>query len=145
MSVFKHVLAATDFSEASAAATDLAIALAQDCGAGLTVLNVCEVPTFPEAIPPVDFVTTLSDVASTRLTGLLGEIRVRLPGAKGLVRVGSPWEEIVAAARDLGADLLVVGTHGRRGLTHALLGSVAERVVRTSPIPVLTVRSPGAR
>jgi universal stress protein A len=56
------------------------------------------------------------------------------------VRLGSAAQEIVAAAKELPADLLVVGTHGRTGLTHLLLGSVAEHVVRHAPCPVMTVR-----
>ncbi len=55
------------------------------------------------------------------------------------------WEEILAAAAETQADLIVMGTHGRRGFVHALLGRVAERVVRMSPVPVLTVRSPSNR
>jgi nucleotide-binding universal stress UspA family protein len=57
------------------------------------------------------------------------------------VRVGVPYEEIVALARDERADLLVIGTRGRSGVPHALLGSVAERVVRLAPCPVLSVRA----
>jgi nucleotide-binding universal stress UspA family protein len=61
-----------------------------------------------------------------------------------VVGEGSPAEEIVAQAKRLSADLIVIGTHGRKGLKHLLLGSVAERVLRSSPIPVLTLRKPGA-
>jgi nucleotide-binding universal stress UspA family protein len=52
---------------------------------------------------------------------------------------GTPYEEIVKAGKELGADLIVIGTHGRTGMSHFLLGSVAERVVRSAPCPVLTV------
>ena len=55
------------------------------------------------------------------------------------MRVGTPWEEIVAAAKETGVDLIVLGTNGRRGSPRALLGSVAERVVRKSTVPALTV------
>jgi nucleotide-binding universal stress UspA family protein len=58
------------------------------------------------------------------------------------VRAGNPAREIVAAARELGVDVIVMGTHGRTGLSHALMGSVAERVVRLAPCPVLTLRAP---
>jgi nucleotide-binding universal stress UspA family protein len=57
------------------------------------------------------------------------------------LRRGPPWNELTNAASELGADLVVVGTHGRRGISHALLGSVAERVVRTAPCPVMTVHA----
>jgi universal stress protein A len=58
------------------------------------------------------------------------------------VRIGAPAAEIVSAAEDLKADLLCIGTHGRTGIAHFLLGSVAERIVRHAPCPVLTVRPP---
>ena len=140
MFVFKHVLVATDFSEASAPALELAVSIARQGGAALTVVHACEIPVFPEAIPPVDYVTPITAAAGKRLDDLLATIRDRCPDAKRVLKVGSPWEEILEAATDAGADLVVVGTHGRRGLVHAMLGSVAERVVRLSPVPVLTVR-----
>jgi nucleotide-binding universal stress UspA family protein len=91
-------------------------------------------------MPPVDVVTPLTEAASARLGTLLELFRARLPGARRVVRVGSPWEQILEAAREIGADLVVVGTHGRRGVSHVIMGSVAERVVRLSHLPVLTVR-----
>ena len=57
---------------------------------------------------------------------------------------GAPWEQVLAAIDQHNIDVVVMGTHGRRGIAHALLGSVAERVVRLSPVPVLTVRGPPA-
>jgi len=145
MGVFKHVLVATDFSEASAAAVALAISVAREHGAALTLVNVCELPVIPEALPPMDLITPLSHAAAARLATQLAEVRRQLPAAVSLLKLGSPWEEIVAAVPEAGADLVVIGTHGRRGFAHAMLGSVAERVVRLSPVPVLTVRSPTAR
>ena len=64
----------------------------------------------------------------------------RCPSARGVLRQGVAWEQILENAKEAGADLLVIGTHGRRGVAHAFLGSVAVKVVRASPIPVLTVR-----
>jgi nucleotide-binding universal stress UspA family protein len=58
-----------------------------------------------------------------------------------VLRQGAAWSEIQAVAKEIKADLVVIGSHGRRGLSRALLGSVAEKVVRTAPCPVLTVRS----
>ena len=75
---------------------------------------------------------------------LLASLRATSPGAKGLLKVGVAWEQILVAAAEVRADLLVLGTHGRRGVAHAVMGSVAERVVRLSEIPVLTVRSRAA-
>ncbi len=142
MSVFKHVLAATDLSDASRPALDLAVDLARRDGAALTVVHACEVPLLPEAIPPVDYVTPITIAAGERLDHLLDGLRGRCPDVRRALRIGPPWEEILAAASEAGADLVVLGTHGRRGLAHAMLGSVAERVVRLSPVPVLTVRGP---
>ncbi|WP_242343415.1 universal stress protein [Anaeromyxobacter terrae] len=141
MATFKHVLAATDFSEASGRALEMACTIARDSGARLTVAHVAEVPTYTEFAAPVDLVTPITDLAETKLEELLKSVRDVCPGVKGAVRVGAPWEQILAAAAEVGADLVVVGTHGRRGFAHAFMGSVAERVVRLSPIPVLTVRS----
>lgn len=140
MFVFKHVLVATDFSEASGLALELAASIARQAGATLTVVHACELPIYPEAIPSADLLTPITAAAGKRLDAVVTGLRDRCPGALPLLRVGAAWEEILAAAAEVGADLVVVGTHGRRGLSHAVLGSVAERVVRLSPIPVLTVR-----
>jgi nucleotide-binding universal stress UspA family protein len=141
MSVFRHVLVATDLSDASTPAIDLAVSIARHGGAALTLVHACELPVFPEGTPPVDYVTPLTAAAGRRLDALLAGLRDRCPDARRVLKVGPPWQEILAAAAENGADLVVVGTH-RRGLVHAVLGSVAERVVRLSPVPVLTVRSP---
>ena len=141
MTPFKHVLAATDFSESSGRALEMAVTIARDAGAQLTVAHVCEVPAYTEFAAPVDLVTPITDLAEKKLGELLASVRDVCPGVKGNVRVGAPWEQIIAAAEEVKADLVVVGTHGRRGFAHAFMGSVAERVVRLSTVPVLTVRS----
>ncbi|ABS28265.1 universal stress protein [Anaeromyxobacter sp. Fw109-5] len=141
MAIFKHVLAATDFSETSGRALETAVAIAREAGAELSVVHVCEIPPYTDFASPVDLVTPITDVAETKLEQLLSSIRDVCPAAKGYVRVGAPWEQLLATAAERGADLVVVGTHGRRGFAHAMMGSVAERVVRLSPVPVLTVRS----
>ena len=69
---------------------------------------------------------------------------VGLVAAANLLRAGVPWEEVIGAASQVKADLIIMGTHGRRGLDRALLGSVAEKVVRMSTIPVLTVHAKSA-
>jgi nucleotide-binding universal stress UspA family protein len=141
MAIFKHVLLATDFSEASTAAVDLAVAIARQEGAALSVVHVCELPVLPEGVPPVDLVRAITAEAGARLDRFMASLEARFPGARPVMRTGSAWEEVLAASAEAGADLVVMGTHGRRGLVHAMLGSVAERVVRLSPVPVLTVRS----
>ena len=141
MKVFSHVLVATDFSEASSAALELAIDMARECGAKLTLINVCEVPVFVEVGAQADLVTPIAEASWARLGELQAAVDARVPGVERLQKIGAPWEEVLEAAAEIGADLVVVGTHGRRGVSHALLGSVAERIVRLSPVPVLTVRS----
>jgi nucleotide-binding universal stress UspA family protein len=143
---FKHILAATDFSDASRAAIELARDMACACGATLTVVHVCEGPGMPPAGPiPYESLAPVAARAQERLEDLLGSLRRACAETTGLVKLGHPADEILAAAAETHADLVVMGTHGRRGLAHAVVGSVAERVVRASPVPVLTVRTRSAR
>jgi nucleotide-binding universal stress UspA family protein len=79
--------------------------------------------------------------ASLQLEQTLGIVQKQVRHANSLLRQGVAWQEILAQISEAGADLVIIGTHGRRGLSRALLGSVAENVVRMSPVPVLTVRS----
>lgn len=142
MATYDRILAATDFSEASRPALALACAMASDYGAELTIVHVCEVPGFADTGPiPYDVITPLAEAATKRLDALVRSMPHIPPGAKSLVKLGAAWEQILAVAGETRADLIVMGTHGRRGITHAVMGSVAERVVRLSPVPVLTVRS----
>jgi nucleotide-binding universal stress UspA family protein len=139
------VLVATDFSEASERAVTLAVELARSPGSGLTVVHTCEVPVYAYtdmSFAPLDLLSPVVDVARERLGELMGRLAAVCPGAKSVLEVGVPWERILGVAAVTGADLIVMGTHGRRGVAHALLGSVAEKVVRLSPVPVLTVRAP---
>jgi nucleotide-binding universal stress UspA family protein len=141
MSTFNRILVATDFSEASRDALDLARALAHESGADLTVMHTCEVPAYTDFAVPVDLITPLAELGQSKLDNLLPSIRAECPDAKGVIKVGVSWEQILAVAAEVRADLIVMGTHGRRGIAHAIMGSVAERVVRLSAVPVLTVRS----
>jgi nucleotide-binding universal stress UspA family protein len=148
MTTFRHVMVATDLSESSQAALKLALDLARTPGADLTVVHTCEIPVYsytPEmAMAPVDLLTPAVDAARARLEELMRQVRKECPGAESLLEIGIPADKILSAAASCGADLIVMGTHGRRGLAHAMLGSVAEKVVRRSPVPVLTVRPPPA-
>jgi nucleotide-binding universal stress UspA family protein len=143
MATFRHILAATDFSATSRAAVELARAMASESDAALTVVHVCEVPGYSETGPiPYDVATPVALRAEEQLEPLMTHVRSACPRASGVVKIGSAAEQILAVAADVRADLVVLGTHGRRGFVHAVMGSVAERVVRLSPVPVLTVRSP---
>ena len=140
---FTHILVATDFNESADNALALAIEFSAQFKARLTLVHCWEAPTFAygaEVYAVADVSTPIQAAASRRLQEALVALRARVPEAEGLLRCGPAWEEILAAATELQADLIVVGTHGRQGLSHLLIGSVAERVVRMARVPVLSVR-----
>jgi nucleotide-binding universal stress UspA family protein len=144
-SIIQHILVPHDFSETAEKAFDFALDLAEKLGARLTVLHAYEVPTyaFPEGpVLTVEMIAQIERASSTALEGVVSRAGRRSPAVKVKteLRHGTAWREIDQAAQDLKVDLIVLGTHGRRGLARALLGSVAEKVVRTSACPVLTVR-----
>ncbi len=140
---FKKILCAVDFSPFSRAALDVAIGLAADGGA-VTLVHVVEpMIWFPEAGFEYESVrASLLESADKSLAEWKADAERRLGGAKvALERLeGTPWERIVHLAKDGAFDVIVVGTQGRTGIRHALLGSVAERVVRHAPCPVLVAR-----
>jgi nucleotide-binding universal stress UspA family protein len=143
MHPIREILVATDFAECSKGALDRAIDLAGKLGAHLTVMHSYEIPSYVytgASFSAVDLVTPIEEAAQKCLDDTMVNVRERAPSAKAILRRGPPWEQILEVAKDGHADLVVVGTHGRRGLSHALLGSVAEKVVRLSAVPVLTVR-----
>lgn len=140
--MFRHVLLATDLTDASRGAQEAAEEFASRLGARLTVLHVCEAPAFAIAGTSetgVDLVAPCTEGPRATLARLQWNLRKRSIEAETLVRVGVPWEHIVSVAREIGADVIVTGTHGRHGIAHAFYGSVAERVVQESPVPVLAV------
>lgn len=140
------ILVPIDFSEASTAALDYAVDLAEDTDAKVFVLHTFELPTvgFPDAfIPPTAELTgRIVEGARVGLDTTLARYAKRKVPVKALLERGDAREVILAKAEELGADLICIGTHGRKGIARALIGSVAESVVRTSPIPVLTVHAP---
>ena len=139
---FQRILVATDFSESAQQALELALQIAEKFGSELTLVHSWEAPNYSFAAGlylPVDVVAPIERAAVARLEEATTQLKARFPAAKSLLRSGVPWEEVLGAAAQLKADLIVMGTHGRRGLERALLGSVAERVVRLSRVPVLTV------
>jgi nucleotide-binding universal stress UspA family protein len=147
MSQFRRILLASDFSPASRPAFRQALGLARANGASLTIVHVYSIiiPMMGEgyATPQV-YDKWMADVgadAQRRLGRLVAQARKRGVRAKGLVLEGVPHDRIVRAARSTRADLIVLGTHGRTGLSRVFLGSVAARVVTLAPCPVLTVRA----
>jgi len=144
----KHVLVATDFSEASEAALRYGRELARTFGARLHVLHVAEdimtryALESSVALPP-EVQADLENAVQIRLERLLGDDDRRELGAVAALRTSNtPANSIVDYSKAADIDLIVIGSHGRGALGRLLLGSVAERVVRTSPCPVLIVRHP---
>ena len=143
MSEIERILVGVDFSDCSRAALRFAFALGNKLGARVDVLHVLAPPPYV----PLDLALwqeTDRDLSSRVLASVEQFVAETAPGgaerAQIRVEAGVPYETLVTAAEE--ADLVVVGTHGRTGLPHLLLGSVAERVVRLSPCPVVTVRVP---
>jgi nucleotide-binding universal stress UspA family protein len=143
MPTFKKILVPVDFDEPSERALAYAVALAKPLGAEITVLHAFEIPYygFPDGALVVSAEMAGRIVGGTQagLNALLAKHAGSGVTLKGLVREGPPADEIEGAAKATSADLIVMGTHGRRGLRRALLGSVTEKVSRTSTRPVLIV------
>jgi nucleotide-binding universal stress UspA family protein len=145
MKRIRRILHATDFSPASRHAFDVALAMAKSLNARLTVAYVlAPVVTVPDQYIDAATLDRLDRQAREWSTAHLDRLaaRAKKAGVKATVvlRDGDPADQIVRTCRATNSDLIVVGTHGRRGLQKFLLGSVAERVVSTAPSPVLTVR-----
>jgi universal stress protein A len=144
----QRILLPTDFSTHSAAATKYACELATRFGAELHLLHALEVhlsatPTFGMGLDLPRYVRESRHAAEKALAGALDPQWAAGQAVVRAVVEGSPKVEIVKYARQHDIDLIVLATHGRSGLAHVLIGSVAESVVRTAPCPVLTVRPEG--
>jgi len=138
----KKILVPTDFGDAAAEALAYAVALADKFEARITLLHAYEIPIYAYSTATyltTDVLKAIEAAARKRLQETLDEVRKQAPTAATILSVGTPAEAIVATIKDIGADLVVMGTHGRRGLGHMFLGSVAEKTVRRSPVPVLVV------
>ncbi|HET6922180.1 MAG TPA: universal stress protein [Anaeromyxobacteraceae bacterium] len=143
MASWTKICCPIDFSETSRAALEEASVLAQRYQAELVLLHVFEPPVASADLmvsPPEMFEQTAKDL-ERKLELWKGEAERRgAPAVRALVVTGTAAAETVRFAREGGYDLVVMGTHGRRGLRHLVLGSVAERVVREAPCAVLVVR-----
>ena len=149
MIAISDILVATDFQPASANALRYGRALARKFGARLHVLHVTEnnflalASAYGYASVPAGVQQEIEAAAVKQTQGLLtDEDRRTLQATATTVTAASPAAAIVDHAKSHDIDLLVMGTHGRGALSHLLMGSVAERVVRMAPCPVLTVRDP---
>lgn len=146
----KRILVPLDFSGKSRQALEYAVPLAEAFGGRIRLLHVVQlVPSLGASMPggEVSFVAVDEQPHVEQANAHLRELAKQLlpPGLtdKLVVRVGIPYDEIVQAADDIQADLIVITTHGHTGIKHVLLGSTAERVIRHAPCPVLTVRRRG--
>lgn len=147
---WKTILVPHDFSSCANHAAALARDLAQSHGAKLVLLHVAELPPGwdPDAMiaaTPTDVPLPAREVTAAGARGHMEDLagRLRKEGIEvtTLVRTGDVVEEILAAVQREGADLIVMGTHGRSGIAHMIVGSVAEKIVRQAPVPVLTLRA----
>jgi nucleotide-binding universal stress UspA family protein len=145
MASITRILVPTDFSETADAALDYAAMLAERFNGSLQLVHVFADPYAAGIYMPEVYVPMPLDVRERVLTDLRGRLAERLSNTghaqtSSEVLQGATAQAIVDHALASGADLIVMGTHGRHGLPHLLLGSVAERVLRTAPCPVLTIR-----
>lgn len=144
-----RILVPTDFSAASDAALTYARSLASQFGASINLVHVLEDPFASGAFlgdgtvtMPLDLRESLERSAREQLESRHAEHLGTLPLSSADLLTGSPAKRLVEHAEATGANLIVMGTHGRGGLGHLLLGSIAEKVVRTAKCPVLTAREP---
>jgi universal stress protein A len=146
-----RILVPVDFSKPSLGALGYAIEFGRPLKAEITVLHVVE--PFYAGTPDVMYglgydagvvYRELESSAREQLATLAAKLRPRRISVRTLLMVGTAFRVIPEAARKTAADLIVMATHGRTGLSHVVIGSVAERVVRTAPCPVLTLRPSAA-
>jgi nucleotide-binding universal stress UspA family protein len=143
MIAFHRILVPVDFGASSKKALQAAIELSKRFESSLTLLHTLEVPAYGYAsmeFNPIDMLGPLEDAARKQLSTLLAEVQEQRAKATSHFATGSPWQQIMHAIETTAPDLVVMGTHGREGIKRHLLGSVAEKIVRMSLVPVLTVR-----
>ncbi len=150
MLAIRSILAPTDFSEHSHVSLRYAVGLAEKFGATLHLLHVLPdmIPPSPDvmlspAMPP-EYYTESEEASKEALARTLDPAWGTPPQVVTNTRWGEPVDGIVTYANEQAIELIVVATHGRHGLSHALLGSAAERIIREAPCPVLSIREPHA-
>lgn len=148
MILLRRILVPVDFSKFSDNALRYGAAFAEKFGAELYLFHAVQdlalfmpdaVAVVPPVLPPVEEFMAAAQATFDRT---VAELKLPALTIHKVVREGAPFYEIVRFAKEADIDLIVMGTHGRSGLVHVLLGSVSERVVRKAPCPVLTVRDP---
>jgi nucleotide-binding universal stress UspA family protein len=146
MPSIRKILVATDFTDASDAAIDSALELAASLHASVILAHTYELPVYgigdPNLVMPmVNVASDLDRALDETMRSEVDSRRDRGVPLGHIVRMGPAADAVNAAAEEIGADLIVVGTHGRKGLAHALLGSTAESILRAATRTVLVVRS----
>lgn len=145
----KRILAPTDFSSGAERALQWAVGLGELLEAEVVILHVLDLSLaaaagFPAQVAAMPAAGELMERVRQETSVEMSRLANRFPHAETMMREGSPRPVILEVAKEIGADLIVMGTHGRTGLAHVFFGSVAEHVVRHSRIPVLTVRQESA-
>ncbi len=150
--MFKKILFCTDFSENSHWAFTYALDLAKNYKSKLLIFHVTPEPVHPEQLSIYLPQEKLNELRVSHKKEIDRQLKInyltKMKGFKNykvFLKEGEPFIEIIQTVKKESADLIVMGTHGRTGLDHVLFGSTAEKVVRKSPCPVLTVRLPGKR
>ncbi|MEI7820653.1 MAG: universal stress protein [Verrucomicrobiota bacterium] len=138
----RRILVPIDFSEHSQKALRYALAFARQFEAEVMLVHIVEQMVYPGdwMYPPLaatDFEAEKREKMISRLQALDAGSGIR---TKHIVRLGRAWQEVIEIAQEMKCDMIILATHGYTGLKHALLGSVAEKIVRHAPCPVLTVR-----
>ena len=141
------ILSPTDFSEYSRFALKYAMALAESFRARLYVMHVCEhsiigagTEAYHFSVP--EFLADVEKAEKESLERIVNEIRSTGIDAEAVFATGRAYIDIVEKAKELDVDLITLATHGRKGLSHLVFGSTAEKIVRLAPCPVLTVKHP---
>jgi nucleotide-binding universal stress UspA family protein len=145
MKTFKNVLYATDFSAGSDYAFDYALSLVKRCDARLNLIHVINEPVDLRGfyVPHLSFDKLEEEIEEGARKLMEKFVRANLTDFSNFetfIVPGIAYDEIINKATEISADLIVLGTHGRTGLDHVLFGSTAEKVVRKSPVPVMTIR-----
>ena len=145
MTKFKRILFPTDFSEGTEEVLSYALLLAKKFNCSIDILHVVHemIDMTGFYVPHISYDVMEKEMEAAAKTNMEKFCEEHLKGKVDYAvhtRRGTPFVEIIQAAREYGDDLIVIGTHGRTGLDHVLFGSTAEKVVRKSPVPVMTVR-----
>lgn len=150
--MFKKILFCTDFSENSHYAFTYALNIAKNYSSKLVILHVAPGIVHPDELSTYLPSEKLDELKIVRKKNVDQQLETHylkkmenFKESQVIVKEGQPFLEIIRTAKNEGVDLIIMGTHGRTGLDHMLLGSTAEKVVRQSPCPVLTIRLPGKK